>query len=437
MTSKTGSRDRAFTPSIAPPGEGLSKLPDVKEALARTGLSGHEALELTRDGGPSALARLNELPAPALAGALLELPPDARAELLELSDRVDEIVPLLPEAQLVHTIRHVGLADAGWLMEFASPEQRVAAIDLDCWRNGQLSPSRLFEWLDALIAAGSETLLAAFTEWDPELWVLAMRAMGDFVIAGSDEEDVPGHFMTEDGVVFYAPRSAEDEERLREILTTALAAGGRHYWRLVEGAAFANPRENREMAARWHAGRLNDLGFPDREYAMQAYRPLRPADVSIKNEALEPDGLAEPPAQASWLPEAIQGTTLGRALAELPADLAQERMGYIVAVANTLAVADELPLADPESVQTSLMKALRGIERGLVDLARGRRVRPARLVTEIAPLDLFRIGATADPEIGRTKALADLESEEDQTDWNALVEMFSEIEIEREPLEAD
>jgi hypothetical protein len=404
-------------------------LNDKRGALGRIRLSGTDALALTRDGGPDALARLNDLPVEALASAVLELPPDVRVELLELSDRVHEIVPLLPEAQLVHTIRHVGIADAGWLVEFASPEQRVAAIDLDCWRNGRLSPSRLFEWIDALIAAGSETLVAAFSEWDPELWVLAMQEMADFLIAG-EHDDVPGHFTTEDGLVFFAPRSSEHEDRLREILTTALSAGGRHYWRLVEGAAFESARESRELAARWHAGRLNDLGFPDREYALRAYRPLRPESVRLARTAFDGEPPPDDRLREAWLPEPIRGTTLGRALAELPAERAQERMGYVVAVANTLAVADELPLTDPESVQTSLMKALRGIERGLVELSRSRALSPARLIVEVAPLDLFRIGATVDPELGRTKSLADFEAEADQADWNALVEIFRESEIE-------
>ena len=65
-------------------------------------------------------------------------------------------------------------------MEFASSEQRVAALDLDCWRDRRLSPSRLFEWIDAMIEAGPATLVAAFNELDLEVGVLALKEMADF-----------------------------------------------------------------------------------------------------------------------------------------------------------------------------------------------------------------------------------------------------------------
>ncbi|MBW2232651.1 MAG: hypothetical protein JRG92_20830 [Deltaproteobacteria bacterium] len=398
---------------------------ESRKTLTRTVLDGAEALRLARSGSAAALERLRDCSPDELAAAVQELPAVRRAEFLELSERVEEIVPLLPETELTSMIRAVGLADAGWLVEFASPEQRIAAVDLDCWKDFRFSPMRLFEWIDAMIEAGPETLAAALDELDPEVWVLAMKEMADFSIAGMGDA-VRDEFLTEDGSVFYTPHSAEHEDRLREILSTALIYSPSHYWRFVYGAIFEGRQECLEYAARWHAGRLNDLGFPNREYAMNAYRPLRPDAMPAIDVKPDPEAAADDHLASSHLPEPVRGTALGRALSELSAERASEILGYVLAVANTLAVADELPLAEPESVATSLTKALRGVERGLVELARARNERPAKLLNEVVPLDLFRIGATVDPDLGRGKSLTDLDAAQSQADWNELIELISE-----------
>jgi hypothetical protein len=400
-------------------------LSESRKSLSRDAPDGAEVLRLVRRGTPADLERLRDCAPEDLARALQTLPVDERAELLELSDRVDEIVPLLPPAELTSTIRAVGLADAGWLVEFASPEQRIAAVDLDCWKDTRFSRLRLFEWIDAMIEAGSETLVAAFDELDPEVWVLAMKDMADFSVPGwSDDESASG--LTQDGYFFYLPHTAEHEDRLREILSTAFVYAPAHYQRFVYGAMFESRRDCEEYAARWHAGRLNDLGFPDRADAMLAYRPLRPDAMPVIDLRPGPEDSSAAHLDDAMLPEPIQGTALGRALRELAADRASEILGYVLSVANSLAVADELPLAEPDSVTVSLFKALRGIERGLVELSRSRNERPARLLVEFAPLDLFRVGVTADPELGRGKTAAELEKEETSSDWAELIEMISE-----------
>ena len=89
-------------------------------------------------------------------------------------------------------------------------------------------------------------------------------------------------------------------------------------------------------------------------------------------------------------------------------------LGYVLAVANTLAVADGMPLADADSIPVAMGKALRGIDRGLAELSRARRQEPEVVLDHTRPLDLFRIGATLDPEIAPVPP--DLDDEEDEED---------------------
>ena len=77
----------------------------------------------------------------------------------------------------------------------------------------------------------------------------------------------------------------------------------------------------------------------------------------------------------------------------------------MLGVANSIAVADGLPLSERESVPRALEKAVRGIDTGLRELARARdQLPPAEILDRTAPLDLFRVGATLDPSAARAQA---------------------------------
>ena len=367
-----------------------------------------------RSDSDAARERLRGLSPEEIAEGVRELHPALREEPLSLLEYPEEVVPLLPDTELATTICAVGLADAGWLLEFATPEQRVACVDLDCWQDSRFSLWRFCEWVDALLDAGDHTLAAAFDELDLELWVLALRQMGDFAVLGRSAEP-PRAARTEDGVVFYTAHSEAHEHRLGEILRTALREVPDRYWQLVYGAMYATPAECEQYAARWHRGRLNDLGFPDRERALRVYRRLEPEAAAV----VEAGRSAQPPGlvASSKLPQHLAGTLVGRALAELPGERAGDVLGAILAVGNAIAVADRLPLAEPESIEEALRKSARGIDRGLEALAKRRRESPSRILDQTEPLDLFRIGATLDPDLRPNLSLGDLEAEEEQADW--------------------
>jgi hypothetical protein len=402
---------------------------DSSNPLPVAPIDGQTLLQLGRAGSTETLELLRRHSPEALAGALRRLTPAERMEFLETAERVDEIVPLLSEAEFTSTVRGAGIEENGWLVEFASPEQRIAAVDLDCWKDLRFSPRRLFEWLDAMIEAGPETLAASFFELDEELWVLAMRAMGEFSILGLDGGD-GGDGMTIDGLVYYDAHSAESEDRIAEILRTALLYAPSQYWRLVYGAVAGGVAESTHFATRWHRNRLNDLGFPDRGQAQRAYAPLEVDEIAALDAS--PSGSSAAVVGApEHLPEHHGGSLLGRALAALPPHRIHSVMTAILAVANALAVADRLPLAEPDSIERSLAKARRGIELGLAELSRSQN-RPADVVLDATPaLDLFRMGATLARDLRPTVVMANPSEEEDalddiRGDWGIETERISE-----------
>src|SRR5262249_23893522 len=103
--------------------------------------------------------------------------------------------------------------------------------------------------------------------------------------------------------------------------------------------------------------------------------------------------------RAFALPDPFGGTLLAEALAGTdPARLA-DALDQVLAAANWLAIAHDLPPSEPESIPRALRKAIAGIDRGLRELASRRNQPPAEVLARTRPLDLFRVGATLDPDL--------------------------------------
>jgi len=357
--------------------------------------SGIELLRRGRKDRRATRELLRTLAPADLAAACQDLRPEARNEFLMLIDHPEEVVPLLPAAEVCITIRAGGMSEAAWLLELGTPEQRQACVDLDVWREGTIRHERAIEWIDALIEAGRDTLVKGLTDLDPEFWVLSLQRMTDVVVVGREDERPEG-FFTEDGVVYFRGQSDADFARVKEVMQTAFSEAQPYYWKLVYGALFELPSECEEFALRWRQGRLADLGFPDFETAMRVYRPLQPdALESLPLDSLESESPAALVRQHE-LPAQLRGSLVGEALSELSPERAADVLGYILGVANSIAVADALPLSDGDSVPKALEKAVRGIDRGLRALAERTRTAPARLLETTRPLDLCRLGFTLD-----------------------------------------
>lgn len=368
--------------------------------------SGTSLLRLARVSRDAARKKLRGLAGEEQARACLELRPEVRAEFLMLLDHPEHVVPLFGDAEVCVTVRGSGMTDGAWLLELATPGQWQACFDLDCWKGPRLELERTAEWIDALIEAGPETLASAVAETDSEIWVLLLRSMAAVAVIGKEETPPDGSFSV-DGVVHFTPHEGSDPSRVQQLARALAAHNPGEYWRLVYGALFESPSEMEEYALRWRSGRLADLGFPEREQALRVYARLHPdeapvLDVSTHGAALVP---------TRTLPRQLQGSLVGESLRKLSPDRAGEVLGYLLAVANALAVADELVLSDPETVPLALEKAVRGIDVGLRELARVRGRPPEEVLDHTLPFDLFRIGATLDVSLRKQWVDPDDEAE--------------------------
>jgi hypothetical protein len=357
-----------------------------------------------RDAAAKALA---ELPLEAQVGLVCEAPVAHRAAILAALPAPDQVIPALPEAELCFTVKAVGLADAGWILEHATPEQVVASVDLDAWSGYQLDVPTLSEWITAIASTEQASLLRAVRALDPELTVLFLKTTIDVVQkpAGDDDWMPPEGGQTLEGQFYFQPKNEDDDAAaVVTLLRTLFEQDYWTYFRMMQGVIWELDSDAEEWAQRWRSGRLEDLGFPPWDEAMRIYRFIAPQDRERLDEDASPLEVS-PWSLPIWLPRlpdtARAEHRIFRAFGELSDE--ERRAGFyaFTALANRVAVADRMPLSDSESTPRAIEKAARFASEGLAHVAARTGLADADVLRRATLERLFAVGANLDPESAR------------------------------------
>jgi hypothetical protein len=307
-------------------------------------------------------------------------------------------------------VKAVDPSQAGWIVEHASADQLVACVDLDAWRLQRFDPARFRDWWLAAADAGPETLVRWFRALDPELLVLELHDRIVVQLAPSDATEreswlPPPGSQTLEGQFHYAPLREGDD--LAEVTALLRALFEESYWdyaRLMQGAIHELPTETEEWAHRWRRGRLEDLGFPPREEAAALFARLEPEERTELPEAapvLDVTGWNLP----VWFPKLPVAADAEHAVLAAAARLGPgEREAFLyrlLAVANKVAVAYDLPLSDVASVPTAMDEAVRTTSRGLEELVSAHGMAGEEVLRRVPLERLFRVGASFFPEKAR------------------------------------
>jgi hypothetical protein len=352
-----------------------------------------DAAEVDRAAARAAVAKLD---VDAQLALVCESPVAHRAALLDLLPEPAEVIVRMPPAELCFVAKSVGLADAGWLLEHASPEQLTACADLDVWKGARPDLARIGSWLEAFADAGEETQLRAAHALDMELLVLELRERIGVVMKTNDDDwEPPAGAHTLDGQFWLVPLKADDD--LAAWLTMLRVLFQRDYWfyfRMVQAAVWELESGMQEWALRWRSGRLQDLGFPEPDDARRVYARLRPDEQDALPVA-GPEVVGEWPL-AVWMPS-LPSTgddepLIFRALAELPESERRAGMLAFLALANRVAMADGLQLSEHESLPLALEKAARLASLGLAHLAEIHGIGIVEVLRAARAERLFRLG---------------------------------------------
>jgi hypothetical protein len=357
-------------------------------------------LDLARHDRAAARDAMSELPLDTQVELVCRAPVARRGELLDLAREPEALIPRMPEAELCFTIKAIGLGEAGWILEHATTEQLVAAVDLDAWALDAPKPTALVEWLDAAVAAGEPTLLRVAQALDPELIVLALRDRIEVWLkpSGDNDWEPPDQTRTLEGQFYWRARhEGDDLEALAKLMDALFREDYWFYFRMMQGTIWELDTETRVWAERWRTGRLEDLGFPPRDDAVLAlYAHLPPEELAAlpaDARALEVDAWRLP----VWQPELPVASDARHAVFRAAAELgAEDRSAFfyaLLSLANAVAVADRMPLGEAESTPGAIERAAQLTSVGLEHLADVHGLPAPEILRRIALLRLYRIGA--------------------------------------------
>ncbi len=325
-----------------------------------------------------------------------------RAAMLELLDKPEAVIPLMPKAELCFTVKSVGLTDAGWILEYATRDQLVACADLDAWNGLAPDVDSLGSWLEMFAEAGDETLLRAGQSVDAELWVLYLRDRILVELKPNDDESwqPPLGGQTLDGQFYYIARKpTDDAAAITRLLGALFQADYWLYFRVLQGVMWEMNSDLEEWAIRWRTGRLEDLGFPSWDESMCIYGFIRPdqrADLPVEQMGLDAADWDLP----VWMPH-LPATrdarhAVFRAAAELDADERRSFFYGFIALANKVATADGLALGDIETLPKAIEKLAMLASLGLEFIAREQGLDLVSVVRRAKLERLFRVGANLD-----------------------------------------
>ena len=332
-----------------------------------------------------------------------------RAEILELLPIPEAVIPLIPEAEFCFIVKAIGIEDAAWVLEYATPEQVTACVDLDGWRGTAADRAAIDRWLDALATTTDSTFLDSIRALDPELVVLYLKhRIQCFQKPDDDEGWQPpeGGLTVEGQFYFVSVREGDDLETIVAALRALFVADYWVYFRMMQGIIHELDTLNEEWALRWRTGRLEDLGFPPWDRAMEIYRFIRREDrTAIPGEATILDvGEWHLPVWMPRLPTSVDHQhLLFRTLAQLDESERRSALYAFIALANKVAVADRMELGDAESTPIAIDKAADFASVGLEFISTELGLNAADVLRR-APLQrLFSVGANLEPERARPR----------------------------------
>jgi hypothetical protein len=370
--------------------------------MADAGADPHskQILNLARRDRDAARARVASLAIHEQVRLICESGAALRPRLLGLVPEPDQVIPMLPEAELCFSIKAAGLQDAAWIVEHATDDQLQACLDLDLCSDLTTDREQLNEWLGCFAEAGDESLLRILQNVDPELQVLWLCDRLDVVVRDADPSawQAPPGAKTVDGVFYLLPRRADDDLAVPLRLLTLLFSEDRErYERLLQAARYELTAETEEAALRWREARLQDLGFPPREEALAIYAPLPEGALrALPEAALRPVPWHLP----VWAPRLPSARDAAHSVLRAAAGLdREEQSGFFfayLALANKVARADRLALGDAESIPAALEKVAVLASYGLDELTRRHAVGATELLGRVPLEFVFRVGVTLD-----------------------------------------
>jgi hypothetical protein len=208
-----------------------------------------------------------------------------RADELFATPDPERAIRALPGDELFYLVSEMGFPDAMDVLQHASASQVQTVLDFAIWERDQIASDRAEEWLAALVQAPTAAVVDWIRDLDVELvaWLLRRRArIYDLSLDEPPEEPEGMLLATPDGFFTLDLLGDGDEPSVTARLIDALYREDKNLARrLLVGTRGDLDAELEETAYRWRSGRMADLGFVEFYEALEVYRELDPAQITV------------------------------------------------------------------------------------------------------------------------------------------------------------
>ena len=331
-----------------------------------------------------------------------------RIDALLARDDAAEAIAALAPSEIYEMVHEVGFEDAGDLIPLATPEQIQGCFDLDAWTKDELDIAPLKPWLTALVEAGFEKLGEVWNGLDADLRALIFqRAVKVYDVNLGEEpaEDNDGAILaTPDRFFMLELFGDDDQQRLYQQVIEDLYRADADVARLtIMSARSEPPAELEEQSYRWRAGRLADQGYVDFFDALDLFKPLEAAAVTIGEETQD-RGITDEPRRLplAVVEELIGRSFLARALAAIEEPEAAERIeSALMVLVNKVLAAGRAKPGQAEVVKRGALYATSTLSLGLETLTRGDVGRATEALKSVGLTRLFRVGYTVTSKLAR------------------------------------
>jgi hypothetical protein len=307
--------------------------------------------------------------------------------LLDRAD-ADRAIQAMSELEAYYLVKGLGPDESVPFLSVLPPAALRTILDLEVWQDGGLSPSDAFVWLEALRQAGLSQLQAAARATDPEVIASLLRRRLFVALKPKDDDPTPDWLNRDDlgPVVETADRrfliaartvdeldelGGEDEAIDEDEAKAALQLVDdlyrqedfEHVAGLLRMAEADLTTAMEEDAKRWRDARMEDLGFPPLERAIEVYAAVDPdAVLEAPLPHAAPDDLRLPALHADRFDRGL----FREAMIRLEdGELVRRIESELVALANAVLVADGVDPGNLEGVAESLTRLRDQIELGL------------------------------------------------------------------------
>ena len=347
---------------------------------------------------------------------LYGLPAREKLDLILSAPEAERLVQSFAPQTLFYTLKEIGIADAGDLLNLAVPEQVRWLFDLDCWDKDRPNLARMREWIAAMAEGGRERLAEALMATDMELVSLLLRQhiRVHRIDEPQENTDAPSDRFIQfgDNYLIEFIRRDSIQQYLLDFLEEAFERDFNYFTGLVEEVYWGVEAELEEQAYQFRGARLADHGFPDYYDAQAVFGYLNPRQfVELRQQYVPPlrdnhvndGGEGLPPELAPTLPDADHSLFNTALTAGFAAQGARQLRSEMALVSNRVLVARSVDFGDPEAVRNAVEMTHDYLNLGLEHLAAGDLTLAIEHLRDTHLQLLFRLGVSLTIDL-RTRA---------------------------------